>query len=253
MHKLIVVIPVYNHERAVGRMVDSVFAHDLPCLLVDDGSNATCADVLATLAQAHPGRLWRLRLPVNQGKGSALMAGFVEASRLGYTHVLQIDADGQHDTADLPRFAALSQASPGAVICGCPRYDESVPTARRFGRYLTHVWVWINTLSFAIRDSMCGFRVYPLRAVLALMTDVSMGRRMEFDTEVIVRLVWRGVDVVNVPTRVTYPLDGVSHFDVLRDNLRISRMHATLFAGMLVRAPLLVWRRARRALSARVA
>src|SRR6185295_10895949 len=81
---------------------------------------------------------------------------------------LQIDADGQHDAPDIPKFLARARAKPGAVICGVPVYDESVPMGRLVGRYATHVWVWINSLSLEIRDSMCGFRVYPLAPVVRL-------------------------------------------------------------------------------------
>lgn len=174
-----------------------------------------------------------------------MMAGLREAKRQGYAHALQIDADGQHDPADIPRFIALSREHPRAVICGCPIYDASVPKGRLYGRYLTHVWVWINTLSLAIRDSMCGFRVYPLDRVVPLIDRVTIGQRMDFDCEVLVRLHWRGVAIINVPTRVYYPQDGVSHFHAWRDNVLISRMHAVLFLGMLVRAPWLLWRRLR--------
>ena len=132
------------------------------------------------------------------------------------------------------------------VVTGQPVFDTSVPKARLYGRYATHVWVWINTLSFDIRDAMCGFRVYPLAPTLRLFDDVAIGRRMDFDVEVLVRLYWRGLRVVNLPTRVTYPADGVSHFDVLRDNLRISWMHTRLFFGMLPRAPMLLWRKVAR-------
>ena len=133
--------------------------------------------------------------------------------------------------------------APAAVIAGCPVYDASVPRGRLYGRYATHIWVWINTLSFDIRDSMCGFRVYPLASLLPLLDSVNIGRRMDFDSDVIVRLHWRGVPVLNQPTRVTYPQDGVSHFDLWNDNVRIFAMHARLFFGMLCRAPLLLWRK----------
>ncbi|WP_423198737.1 MULTISPECIES: glycosyltransferase family 2 protein [unclassified Cupriavidus] len=239
----VVLVPVYDHEGAIGAMVGAILRHPWPCLLVDDGSGPACATVLRELAAAHPERVRLLRLPRNQGKGGAIMAGFTEAARLGYTHALQIDADGQHDADSLPQFAALACAQPAAMICGQPVYDDTVPLGRKIGRYATHVWVWINTLSFEIRDSMCGLRVYPLAAVTALMRDVELGKRMEFDTEVLVHLVWRGVRVVNVPTRVTYPADGVSHFDVWRDNVLISRMHARLFFGMLWRLPRLLGRK----------
>ncbi len=240
-----VVIPVFDHEHAIATMVEGVVAAGVPCLLVDDGSGASCARELDRLAALHAPAVQLLRLPANQGKGGAVLAGFRQAGADGYTHVLQIDADGQHDPGDIPRFLADAQAHPGDVVCGVPLYDESVPKGRLYGRYLTHVWVWINTLSFAIRDSMCGFRVYPLPPVLRLIDEETIGRRMDFDVEVLVRLFWRGIAVRNLPTRVTYPLDGVSHFDVWRDNLRISRMHTRLFFGMLRRLPRLLARRSR--------
>ncbi len=243
---LLVVIPVYNHGAAIGGVVASVIAHGLPCLMVDDGSEPECAATIREIAGREPAVVQALRLDVNQGKGAAMMAGFREAWRLGYRHVLQIDADGQHDSVDLPRFAALAARYPEHVICGTPVYDASVPKGRLYGRYATHVWVWINTLSFTIKDSMCGFRVYPLTPTMALIDAVAIGRRMDFDVEILVRLHWRGIGIINLPTRVRYPLDGVSHFRLLRDNLMISRMHAKLFFGMVLRLPLLLWRKVMR-------
>ncbi|WP_064576642.1 glycosyltransferase family 2 protein [Cupriavidus gilardii] len=243
MFRPVVLIPVYNHEHAVGQVLAAVLAHPVPCLLVDDGSAPACAQVLRELAASHPDRVELLRLPTNQGKGGAIIAGARHARQRGYSHVLQIDADGQHDSARVADFLALAEASPEALICGCPVYDESVPRARLVGRHLTHIWVWINTLSFAVRDAMCGLRVYPLASLVPLVESVPLGRRMEFDIEVLVRMVWRGVRIVNVPVRVTYPADGVSHFRIWRDNALISGMHARLFAGMLMRAPLLLARK----------
>lgn len=238
-----VVIPVYDHAQAIGTTLQAVLQHcELPCLLVDDGSHQPCADVLQELAAHHAPRVGLLRLQPNQGKGAAMLAGFRTVAGYGATHVLQIDADGQHDGADIPRFIAAAAQAPEAVISGQAVYDESVPKGRLYGRYLTHVWVWINTLSLAVKDSMCGFRVYPLAPVLELIEAEPIGQRMDFDSDILVRLVWRGVPVVNLPTRVHYPADGVSHFDLWRDNLRISRMHARLFFGMLRRLPRLLRR-----------
>jgi glycosyltransferase involved in cell wall biosynthesis len=238
-----ILIPVYNHEHAVGAVVHAVLGHGMHCILVDDGSSAPCARVLDALAGELPGQVTLVRHALNQGKGAAVVSGIRQAALAGYTHVLQIDADGQHCVADIPRFLALARAHPGAVIAGCPIYDESVPAVRLYARYLTHVWVWINTLSFAIRDSMCGFRIYPLAPVVALLDRCTLGMRMNFDTDILVRLYWDGVPVVNLPTRVGYPSDGVSHFRALRDNVLISRMHATLFCGMLLRLPTLLARK----------
>lgn len=243
MFEPVVVIPVYDHPATIAAVVAQVRSQGLPCILVDDGSGAECARVLDTLTAADPGNVALVRLPHNQGKGAAMVAGFREAGRRGFTHVLQIDADGQHACADIPVFIAQARRAPAAVIAGCPIYDASVPRGRLYGRYATHIWVWINTLSLDIRDSMCGFRVYPLASLLPLLASVRIGRRMDFDSDVIVRLHWRGVAVVNQPTRVTYPQDGVSHFRMWRDNARISAMHTRLFFGMLLRAPLLLWRK----------
>ncbi len=236
----VVVIPVYNHEHAIGAVVAQVRARRLPVLLVDDGSQPSCAAVLDALAEQPQVTL--VRHPVNGGKGAAVMTGLKEAARLGYSHAVQLDADGQHDLRDLPRFLAEADAHPHALVTGQPQYDASVPKGRLYGRYLTHVWVWINSLSLAIKDSMCGFRVYPLAETLPALVP-SIGKRMDFDPEIAVRLVWRGVHVINLPTAVTYPLDGVSHFDVLWDNVRISGMHTRLFFGMLWRLPVLLWRK----------
>jgi glycosyltransferase involved in cell wall biosynthesis len=244
--KVCAVIPVYNHGEAVGAVVHAVRDHGLPCVLVDDGSEPGCAAVLDGLAREDSANVEVVRLPQNEGKGGAMMAGLRAARDRGFTHALQIDADGQHDTRDIPRFLELSKGSPDTLVCGTPVYDASVPKGRLYGRYATHIWVWINTLSFAIRDSMCGFRVYPLAPTVALIDSVRIGKRMDFDVEVLVRLFWRGMRILNQPTQVRYPTDGISHFDVLWDNVRISGMHARLFFGMLVRLPLLLWRKVAR-------
>jgi len=173
-----------------------------------------------------------------------VIAGLRRALELGFTHALQVDADGQHDLRDIPKFLAAARAEPDAVICGRPLFDASIPKVRFLSRYITHALVWLQTLSFsAVRDSMCGFRLYPLVPVIRLVGEETIGRRMDFDSEILVRLFWRGVPVISLPTRVTYPSDGISHFDVWRDNVRISRMHTRLFFGMLRRAPRLLWQR----------
>jgi len=241
--KIGVVIPVYNHERAIPTVLEAVLQHGLHCVLVDDGSNSICAAVLDQLAAQTPQQVTLLRHSVNRGKGDAVMTGLRHLAQQGFSHGLQIDSDGQHDTADIPRFVASCAAHPLAVISGCPIYDDSVPKGRLYARYLTHVWVWINTLSFDIRDSMCGFRIYPLAAVMTLIAKQKIGSRMDFDTEILVRLHWRGVQVINFPTRVRYPVDGVSHFKLWLDNVLISRMHTVLFFGMLFRSPLLLTRK----------
>jgi glycosyltransferase involved in cell wall biosynthesis len=240
------VIPVYNHEHAVAAVVTGVRSAGLTSLLVDDGSSPACAAVLDALAASDP-LVSVLHLPRNLGKGGAVAAGLREAAARGYSHALQIDADGQHDTADIPRFLEASRAAPEAVVCGRPVFDASIPRVRYYARYLTHVLVWLNTLSFDVRDAMCGFRVYPIGSLVALLDEERPGERMDFDIEVLVRLHWRGVPMVWLDTRVGYPRDGVSHFRLGLDNLLISRMHALLFLGMLRRLPRILARPLRRA------
>jgi glycosyltransferase involved in cell wall biosynthesis len=239
----VVLIPVYDHEHAIGTVVAAVLRHDVPCMLVDDGSSPVCAQVLDQLAAAAPGRVTLVRHAENRGKGAAVLTGFAQAAVHGYSHVLQIDADGQHCTGDIPAFLAAAAEHPCSIVCGYPIYDETVPAVRLYCRYLTHVWVWINTLSLQIRDSMCGFRVYPVAPAIALAARQKIGARMNFDTDILVRLFWDGLDVINLPTRVSYPSDGVSHFRLWLDNVLITRMHAVLFCGMLLRMPRLLARK----------
>ena len=235
-------IPIYNHADSIRATVERLVAHGLPIFIVDDGSAAATRAVLDALAGEQA--LVRLSsLPQNSGKGAAVMHGMRQARQAGFSHALQIDADGQHDAADVPRFLDSGAAHPAAVICGQPIYDDSVPKGRLYGRYITHFWVWVETLSFAIGDSMCGFRLYPLAATCALIDAVHIPTRMDFDTAIAVRLAWRGVPFENIATRVTYPADGLSHFRMLHDNLRITRMHTRLFFGMLLRLPVLLWRK----------
>jgi len=236
------VVPVYDHEHAVGGTVASLRRHGLTVLLVDDGSGPLCTAELKRLAEADA-NVRLLRLPENQGKGAAVMAGLAAAAAGGFTHALQIDADGQHDPTDLPSFVAAALADPQALICGRPVFDASIPRHRFYFRYLSHAMVWLNTLSFDIPDSMCGLRVYPLAVVLPILAAEPPGRRMDFDSEVLVRLHWRGVRMQWLPVRVRYPLDGVSHFDLFRDNWLITRMHTRLFFGMLRRSPRLLARK----------
>ncbi len=243
MIKSCAVIPVYDHHAAVTAVVNGVLAQHLPCIVVDDGSAPACAAVLDDLASEMPHQVTLLRHPVNLGKGAAVLTGVRQAAQAGFTHVLQIDADGQHRVEDIARFIAEATAHPNALVIGSPRYDDSVPGLRLWARYLTHAWVSINTLSRRIEDSMCGFRVYPVAPLLELACQRELGARMSFDIEVLVRLCWTGIEIINVQTAVSYPKDGVSHFRGGLDNLLISRLHATLFFGMLLRLPTLLARK----------
>lgn len=234
------VIPVYNHPNYLAPLIEHLHQFDLPIIVVNDGSDVGCTQVLTDLAEQYE-RVELLSHAVNLGKGQAVMTGLLHAHHLGMHHALQIDADGQHCWADIPTFWQQSAANPKAMIIGKPIFDESVPKKRLYGRYITHVWVWINSLSFEIQDSMCGFRVYPLASTISIIQTADLQPRMGFDSEILVRLKWNKVPFINVPTHVVYPEQGISHFQMWRDNLGLSQTHAKLFAGMLVRLPKLLW------------
>jgi glycosyltransferase involved in cell wall biosynthesis len=238
--KACIVIPVYNHETAIPQVLAQLESLLIPVVLINDGSSEHCSQVLADIAKQESGWVTLINRGENGGKGAAVMDGIKLVHSLGFSHAIQLDADGQHDIDDIPAFLAVGKLHPGALILGQPKFDETAPRSRTYGRWITNVWIWINTLSFAIVDGMCGFRLYPLAAVAKLIAVTDLAKRMDFDIDIAVRLYWQGLDVINIPTVVRYPYDGVSHFKLGRDNLMISAIHARLFFGMLIRiAPLL--------------
>jgi glycosyltransferase involved in cell wall biosynthesis len=243
MFKPCAVIPVYNHPARVAAVVYAVLAERLPCIIVDDGSGPACAAVLDGLAGGAPGEITLLRHRSNRGKGAAVLTAVRHAAQAGFSHALQLDADGQHRVEDIARFLGQATAHPRALVIGSPRYDSSAPRLRLWARHLTRLWVSINTLSRQIEDAMCGFRVYPLAPLIELDRRRKLGARMSFDIEILVRLHWAGVEIINLPTAVSYPKDGVSHFRAGLDNLLITRLHAALFFGMLLRLPSLLARK----------
>jgi glycosyltransferase involved in cell wall biosynthesis len=240
--KTCLIIPIYNHEHAIGKLLNALQPFGLPCLLINDGSSAQCTAVLEDCAKQHADWLTLIHRAENGGKGAAMLDGFKAALHRGFTHAIQIDADGQHDVQDIPRFLALSRSQPEALIVGQPIFDRSAPKSRRYARQLTNLCIWMNTLSFAVADGLCGFRLYPLNAVQNLMRTTQIVQRMDFDIDILVRLYWQGITIINQPTKVIYPIDGVSHFNMWRDNLSISKIHAALFFGMLRRLPQLLAR-----------
>jgi glycosyltransferase involved in cell wall biosynthesis len=233
-------IPVYNHGGPLGGVLAELARFDLPCLLVDDGSDEATKAQLRELALRFPSIRVETRME-NGGKGAALKDGYRLAHSLGYSHVVQLDADGQHDTSDIPALLALAKGHPRAMILIAPIF-ENAPRARMYGRLISRFWVWIECCSLAIADPLCGYRCLPLEPLLAILARVRCGDRMDFDPEIAVRLVWEGVPVINMRSVVTYDPSGVSHFDVIWDNVLISWRHTRLVFGMLLRLPRLIGR-----------
>jgi len=234
-------IPNYNHGSTMADVLDSLAGYQLPCIVVDDGSADETRLELERLATVHS---WVdvIRRPENGGRGAALRTGYRAALAAGYTHALQLDADGQHESRDVPRLLEAAFKSPEALILGRPIFDDSAPKLRLYGRMLSQFWVWVETLSFAIADPLCGFRVFPLEATVAQIDENPMGDRMDLDPEIAVRLYWRGLEIVNVPTDVRYHEGGLSHFAAGYDTWLIAKAHVRLVGGMLLRVPSLLAR-----------
>lgn len=228
---LCTIIPTYRHTTGLECLAQRLRAVCDAVFIVDDGNVGADRDRLAAVHAPREGVVV-LRRERNGGKGAAMQQGFREAIARGYTHALQIDADGQHDVDDTPRFIEAARRHPAALICGQAVFDEAAPKIRKYGRYLTHVCVWLETLSLDIADSMCGFRIYPLQAVQSLIGGSGLSERMDFDTEIAVRLHWSGTPVINLPTRVLYPKANRSNFRMLQDNILISSMHTRLICQM---------------------
>jgi len=221
-----VVIPTYDNRGSVAAVVRQVATVASDIIVVDDGSARETRDIVAGLHReglaiaVHRGR--------NGGKGAAVMTGLTTARDIGYSHAVQVDADGQHDLNCLRDFLAAAEANPEAAILGWPEFDEDAPKSRLRGRRITQFWVNIETGGRIIEDAMVGFRVYPIGATL---TCGARCRRMDYDIEVAVRLAWAGVPIINLPVGVRYLSEeegGISHFRMVRDNLQISWLHTRL-------------------------
>ncbi len=245
-----VIVPLYDQPHALAALFDAIAKLALPCLVVDDGSGA---ETRAALEAARAGHAFvsLLRHERNRGKGAALRTGLTAAERAGFSHALLVDADGQHDPAAWPALLAAARAHPDALVLAAPLFGADAPASRLRGRKLSIWCAHLETLSRAIADPLCGLRCVPIAAANAVLARHPCGDRMEFDPELAVRMDWAGVPIVNVPARIDYPTGGVSHFRLLGDNARISWMHTRLIAGMLLRAPGLLWRRRQRREAAR--
>lgn len=244
----LVLIPSYNPGPKVFETVHSARQYWNPVWVVVDGSSDGTDIELQALADQDDG-LQVIILPDNQGKGAAVLAGAKAAQEAGFTHILTMDSDGQHPAQFIPQFMAVSQANPDAMVLGHPIFDASAPSIRVNGRRISNMWARIETFGASIADSLFGFRIYPIKPLVQVMTGSRWMRRFDFDPEVLVRLSWAGVRAINQPAPVRYfnrEEGGVSHFNYVRDNFLLTFMHIRLVLGFLMRLPLRVWHLVRR-------
>jgi glycosyltransferase involved in cell wall biosynthesis len=230
-----ILIPTFDNPATVGAVVRRALTHCADVVLVNDGSGSQAKTMIDALERDGLARV--VHRARNGGKGRAVKDGLAAAREFGFSHALQVDADGQHDLDDIPRFLAASRASPDSLVLGQPVFDDSVPAARLYGRRISVFWAAVETFGNRVGDPLCGFRVYPIDQALRAR---ARGNRMDFDPEVAVRMVWNGVPVQKLATKVRYITrqdGGVSHFQGFRDNVRISLMHTRLVTLCLLRAP----------------
>lgn len=245
-----VLIPSYNSGPLLATTVRAVLEVWRPVVVVVDGSTDGSAATICDQSNREQD-LHIISQTANGGKGAAVLAGLKFAQARGWTHAAVFDADGQHEAADLPRFMAASQAHPTAMILGRPVFGPDAPTLRVVGRRAGNWFANLETWWGGIDDSLFGLRVYPVGPALETLRSIRGGRRFDFDTQLAVRLYWRGVPPLNLPTRVHYHaanLGGISHFDYLRDNLLLARAHAGLLLRSFLLAPRLARYRQRPAL-----
>ncbi|MEM6458172.1 MAG: DUF2062 domain-containing protein [Planctomycetota bacterium] len=232
-----VVLPSYQSAKHLPAVLDAAAAWGLPLIVVDDGSTDDTTGVLDAWAAAHPdAQLHRVTHPTNRGKGEALRSGFAEAARLGRTHALTMDTDGQHDPADAAALLAAAEAALGTLVLGHrSTNDPNYPAGSRLGRSLSNLAI-LMSCGLRVGDSQCGYRVVPLGLIDAVRCRAG---RYGYEAELLVRAGWAGVALVQVPVRTIYPPRGrhVSHFRPLRDTLHGLTLHLRLLTRAMLPLP----------------
>lgn len=221
--KICVVIPTYNNVTTVGGVVDSVLQYCSDVIVVVDGATDGTAEVVSFFGD----RVTSIVYSPNRGKGYALKLGFARALERGFDYAVTIDSDGQHYAADLPAFVECNAAHSGALIVGSRTFGvANMPARNSFANRFSNFWFTVQTLH-RLPDTQTGYRLYPLRSVCAIHLFTA---RYEAELEMLVRAVWRGVEVVPIPVGVNYKPAGerVSHFRRGRDFLRISLLNSVL-------------------------
>src|SRR5437879_134193 len=233
-HSHLVIIPSFNTGPRLLSTVREALTFWKPVWVIVDGSTDDSAQQLRQLEQSASG-LKVFRLERNQGKGAAVLHGMQAASAEGFRNALVMDADGQHTAERMPELMRVSAENPQALVLGLPQFGTEAPQNRVRGHRVANFWTNVETLWGGIGDSLFGFRVYPIAESLECLQHTRGGRRFDFDTQLAVRLFWRGFQPINIRVPVQYFAvedGGVSHFRYLRDNLLLVRVHLALLAQM---------------------
>ncbi len=241
----LVMIPSYNTGKKLFETVLAARCFWSTVWVVVDGSTDHSPETLASAFPFDPG-LRVIVLSRNRGKGVAIRYGAEEASRLGFSHVLAMDADGQHPARLIPEFMDCARSHPDSLILGRPIFDVTAPPLRVHGRKISNWFANLETLWAGMGDSLFGFRVYPIGPLLEAFKKSPGMRGFDFDPEAAVRISWSGTPMINLEAPVTYfsqSEGGVSHFRYFRDNVLLTWMHIRLIFGFLLRFPMLLWRR----------
>jgi glycosyltransferase involved in cell wall biosynthesis len=232
----LVIIPSFNSGRLLASTVAAARTYWAPVWVVIDGSTDNSAAAVETMAQTDPA-LRILYLPKNRGKGAAVRQGVIAAQASGFTHVLVMDADGQHPADRIPLFMAISAEAPDALVMGRPVFGGDAPWVRVVARRLCNGCAAVETLRH-VGDTLFGFRVYPVATLLSVMQESNGMQGFDFDPEAVVRFAWHGVPLIHLPTPVRYlsrAEGGISHFKYLRDNVLLTGMHLRLGLTAIVR------------------
>ncbi len=233
----VILIPTYNSGPRLRSTVEGALQQGVPVRVVVDGSTDGSDRVLDPLAESSGERLRVQRLEENGGKGRAVHAGALAVRDEGGTHILTMDSDGQHPPNAVPLFVAAAERYPGDLIMGDPVFGPDVPPARLKGRRLTIWWTDLETHRCGLGDTLFGMRVYPLEGLLAAFGQTSFARGFDFDPEIAVRMAWAGHRPRQVPVPVRYfskDEGGVSHFNYLRDNIKLTFLHFRLVPEWLL-------------------
>lgn len=235
-------IPVYNHAALLEHTIPRFLSFGIPLVIVDDGSDAENKVILKKIADSSA-NIVLIGNTKNSGKGVAIKQGIAYCKDHGIDFAFQVDADNQHSLAAVPTFISRSKAekSKKHSIIGYPVYDSTVPAIRRDGRKVSNFFVSITTLTPDVRDSLCGFRIYPVAETWKIYRNPFISKRMPIDMELLTRLYWRGVSIIYLPVDVTYPENGSSHYKAFRDTVILSTKHAFLCCEMFFRFPVILF------------